>query len=80
MAPKLVIRNWILLQTDWTQLPDNDLTQEEKDAWATYRQSLRNIKAETVEFEWPIPPKKLNISLDETPWWLDRPTRLEINI
>ena len=80
MAPKLVMRNWLLDKTDWTQVSDNELTQEEREAWAVYRQSLRNIKAETIEFEWPVPPQKINVSLDEQPWWYNRATCLELKI
>lgn len=50
----------ILLQRcDWTQVADADLTQPEKDAWAAYRQALRDIP-ETypmpLEVVWPQPP------------------------
>jgi hypothetical protein len=48
-----------LQQCDWTQIPDADLTQGEKDAWATYRQALRDLP-ETyqapLEVVWPTPP------------------------
>lgn len=37
------VRNQILTNSDWTQLEDAPLTQEEKDHWATYRQYLRDI-------------------------------------
>ncbi len=36
-------RNAKLTACDWTQLPDVDLTEEEKLAWKNYRQSLRDI-------------------------------------
>ena len=36
-------RNVRLNKTDWTQLPDVDLTAEQKAAWQTYRQSLRDF-------------------------------------
>ena len=35
-------RNAELSQTDWTQLPDSPV---EKDAWAGYRQALRDLPA-----------------------------------
>lgn len=37
------IRNSLLLQSDWTQLPDVDLTTAEKDRWKVYRQALRDM-------------------------------------
>ena len=36
-------RNRLLAASDWTQLNDADLTEEEIDAWAAYRQGLRNL-------------------------------------
>lgn len=50
----------ILLQLcDWTQVPDAPLTNEQKTAWASYRQALRDLP-ETYqtpqEVTWPTPP------------------------
>jgi len=48
----------LLESSDWTQLPDISLTT--KEAWAVYRQSLRDItKQEGYPFNvvWPIPPE-----------------------
>ena len=36
-------RNRLLADSDWTQLPDTALTSEQRTAWSTYRQSLRDI-------------------------------------
>lgn len=36
-------RNELLISSDWTQLPDVDLTQTEKDRWKAYRQKLRDM-------------------------------------
>ena len=36
-------RNLLLAQTDWTQLPDAPLTEEQKQSWADYRQQLRDL-------------------------------------
>lgn len=69
-------RNYLLQATDWTQLPDVDLTQEQKNAWAAYRQLLREL---TINSNWPAPPEKI-IIYGDTPWWLDGQTRMEINI
>lgn len=50
-------RNDLLQQSDWTQLPDVPL--ETKEAWATYRQALRDITAQSgypFTIVWPTPP------------------------
>lgn len=36
-------RNQALLECDWTQLPNAPLTEDKKNEWETYRQSLRDI-------------------------------------
>ena len=43
-------RNEKIAKTDWTQLPDCPV---DKSAWATYRQALRDITAQTG-FPWTI--------------------------
>lgn len=46
-----------LLASDWTQLPDVPLAT--KEAWAAYRQALRDITEQPDPFNimWPAPPK-----------------------
>ena len=51
-------RNKLLSESDWTQLQDAPLTDAQKQAWATYRQSLRDLPA-TVDIN--------NIVYPETP-------------
>ena len=51
-------RNYLLKESDWTQLPD--VPQSMKDTWATYRQALRDITAQ------PGFPKTVN--------WPDKPS------
>lgn len=51
-------RNKLLLECDWTQGADSPLAAEQKTAWATYRQQLRDI-TDTYTYTnvvWPIPP------------------------
>jgi len=36
-------RNLLLLESDWTQLADVSLSDEKKEEWKLYRQSLRDI-------------------------------------
>lgn len=54
-------RNRRLTETDWTELPSSAkrLTADELAAWATYRQALRDLPAETATPDdppWPTPP------------------------
>lgn len=54
------IRNTLLAQSDWTQLPDSPLTDAKRAEWATYRQALRDIlqtySENLLEVEFPDPP------------------------
>ena len=36
-------RNFELSASDWTQIPDSPLSAEDKAAWGTYRQTLRDL-------------------------------------
>jgi hypothetical protein len=49
-------RDALLAPTDWTQLPDVPLAT--KEAWATYRQALRDItnQPDPTDIVWPTPP------------------------
>lgn len=49
-------RNRLLLDCDWTQLPDVPLST--KNNWAVYRQALRDITTQSDPFNivWPISP------------------------
>ena len=58
-----VLRDDLLAQSDWTQMPDNQLSDSKKAEWTTYRQALRdvpaNVKADlsTLDgFAWPTKP------------------------
>ena len=53
-------RNTLLTKCDWTQVPDSQLTDEQKLAWRQYRQQLRDIPINTVDPDtvvWPTPPQ-----------------------
>lgn len=50
-------RDKLLLQSDWTQLKDAPLTDAQRQAWATYRQSLRDLPA-TVDINNIVYPEK----------------------
>jgi hypothetical protein len=49
-------RNSLLNMSDWTQIED---AQVDKNAWAEYRQTLRDLPQNTIDPEnpvWPTPP------------------------
>jgi hypothetical protein len=48
-----------LFRADWTQLPDAPLTEEQKTAYRTYRQALRDITEQVDAFNivWPQIPE-----------------------
>lgn len=49
-------RDGFLALCDWTQLPDSPLSDSDKQAWATYRQALRDAPATwTVGPTWEAP-------------------------
>ena len=53
-------RNALLAASDWTQLPDVPLVN--KEAWAQYRQALRDIPQkfhDPANVIWPVPPTEL---------------------
>ena len=54
-------RNKLLADSDWTQINDSPLSNEDKTAWATYRQELRGITdldawPNLADDDWPIAP------------------------
>ena len=53
----------MLQESDWTQLPDSPLTEEQRLAWVDYRQELRDLpqvsNPRLVE-DWPTPPVGLS--------------------
>jgi hypothetical protein len=52
-------RNTKLKSTDWTQMPDAPLTDDQKASWRTYRQALRDLPSNTTDPAnptWPAPP------------------------
>jgi len=57
-------KKFLLDETDWTQISDNNLTVEEKQAWAVYRQSLRDLDGDVdlMSLPWPVPPSQIKFS------------------
>lgn len=55
-------RGFLLQQCDWTQIPDVPLSSEDKAAWATYRQTLRDLPStvptlsDIENLVWPFSP------------------------
>lgn len=48
-------RDRLLAECDWTQIPDNQLSPAEREAWQKYRQALRDFPATCNPYnsEWP---------------------------
>ena len=54
-------RNRRLAASDWTALSDAHLSQDKKDAWFTYRQSLRDLPenaTDPTQVTWPVSPSQ----------------------
>jgi len=54
-------RNKLLADSDWTQMNDSPLSNEDKTAWATYRQELRDLSdldawPNLDDDDWPVAP------------------------
>lgn len=52
-------RNNLLYKSDWTQLPNGPLNQQQQSQWATYRQTLRDITTQSgypTNVIWPTEP------------------------
>jgi hypothetical protein len=53
-------RSTLLTQSDWTQLPNSGLSDEDKTSWEVYRQALRDLPeniSEDLSYELPQPPQ-----------------------
>jgi len=55
-APLRTIRNARLAASDWTHTLDAPLSAEQKTTWQTYRQTLRDLPANTVDPANPVWP------------------------
>jgi len=55
-------RTFLLQQCDWTQIPDVPISSEDKAAWDTYRQTLRDLPStvstlsDIDNLSWPFSP------------------------
>ena len=54
-------RNKLLADSDWTQMNDSPLSNEDKTSWATYRQELRDMSdlaswPNIADDDWPVAP------------------------
>jgi hypothetical protein len=57
-------RLFLLKDSDWTQMPDSPLSEEDKAVWKVYRQALRDVPAQRgfpFDVEWPVHPQGLMI-------------------
>jgi hypothetical protein len=58
-----MIRKFLLMDSDWTQVGDAQITDEQKAQWVAYRQKLRDIPQDysgfpAAEVKFPITPSK----------------------
>jgi len=54
-------RNKLLADSDWTQMNDSPLSNEDKTAWTVYRSELRNLTDDAAwpnltDDDWPVAP------------------------
>jgi hypothetical protein len=54
-------RDNLLASTDWTQLPDSQLTSAQIEAFQVYRQTLRDLPANTIDPKNPVFPEPPNL-------------------
>lgn len=59
LKAKRALRDSLLAKTDWTQIPDNNLTADEVEAYRTYRQMLRELpeREDFLTMEIPTQPQ-----------------------
>lgn len=53
-------RNFLLQETDYTQVQDNPLDSSKRQEWLEYRKALRDIPSQEGfphEVEWPVKPQ-----------------------
>lgn len=53
------VRDLLMGCTDWTQAVDSPLSEEQREAWAAYRQALRNLPqaySGDGPIPWPVAP------------------------
>lgn len=61
------LRYWKLQETDWSQLPDVNLTEEQQLYWEQYRQALRDLPEKITD------PKPLVLDIDHPDWTANIP-------
>jgi hypothetical protein len=66
----LMVRKFLLEESDWTQVPDAPVSEEDKAMWRTYRQKLRDIPQEQESIppssvRFPVTPVKYKQAFEE---------------
>lgn len=51
-----ILRDKLLVASDWTQLQDTPLDAAQILEWRTYRQALRDLDLQAEKVIWPTPP------------------------
>jgi hypothetical protein len=54
-------RDSLLLSTDWTHIADNNLTDEKREEWRIYRQSLRDLPSTSASMTIDINTNLVNV-------------------
>lgn len=51
-------KKYLLEESDWSQLPDVNLTEFQRSEWVEYRQAVRDVTNQPDPFniDWPVPP------------------------
>ena len=82
-----IIRKFLLMDSDWTQMSDNQLTDAQKAQWRTYRQTLRDLPSDhngvpAVEVPLPITPSKYEerVSQGDEDGYLENPKQHFYNL
>lgn len=82
-----IIRKFLLMDCDWTQMSDNQLTDAQKAQWRTYRQTLRDLPSDhngvpAVEVPLPITPSKYEerVSQGDGDGYLENPKQHFYNL
>jgi hypothetical protein len=53
------VRDGLLYESDWTQIPNSPLTEQKQQEWAVYRQELRDVSSQSgypYNVVWPTQP------------------------
>ena len=73
----LMIRKFLLLDSDWTQVADAPITAEEKAQWVIYRQKLRDLTEEAPLGQKNVAAPEVNIPITPSKYKLRKAVSLD---